>query len=289
MKSIAYTLVLLAAIPPLLSQEAPSKTDAKILGHVADGTPSPPPPPIRRLVVEAEDILESKTTNLGDQRVTVQRIAPIELPPIPEPTPPPNIDDPETQERLRELGKKYRDTQILFVGATVYHSSTFENAPRTLVRMWDQKTKQYSTFWSSANWNWLGGFGSFEGDDGQQYMLIMSHSNMDIDRWSDFFARHGRKFTPPKVPEIPAGDATFILNEGEPSESSLTALKTLHKIYNTQGDRLQAAYEGREAARKAREEYLRENPEKPKNLIIRQWRIDPKGQAGFTPKPAVTR
>lgn len=294
MKPHLLPLILAGAIPAILlgqtqeNQDATETTEAKIIGEIPDGTPSEPAPPPVKLVIAPEDVLESKTVEVGERQITMERIAPLELPPIPEPAPPPDPLSPEVQQQIQELSAKYRETTLVFLGATIFHSADLPG-PRTLIRVWDQKSKTSYSCWSSANWNWLGGIGSFQGDDGQPYAFIMSHSNMDIDRWSEFMEERGKEYVPPTVPELPAGDATFVVTEGAPTAEALAPITVLHQIINKDGEELKTAYEGCVRAQKEREEFLRANPPQPKNIVIRHWRMDEAGQQGITPKPAVAR
>ena len=164
MKRTSLLVIIAAAFPALLwgkawaqdealsgDSGATNNGEATVAGAVADGAPSSSVPS-PRLLIEPEDILDSKTEDLGDRMMTTQRIAPLTLPPIPAPAPPPDPLSPEAQQRLQELGAKYRETTIVFIGATVYHSATFSDGPRTLVRIWDQKSRTGFECWSSANW-----------------------------------------------------------------------------------------------------------------------------------------
>ncbi len=207
MKPTLLPLVLAGAIPAIIwgqtldGQEAtdPSTettTEARIIGEIPDGTPSEPAPPPAKLVVAPEEVLESKTVEVGERRITNEKIAPLELPPVPEPAPPPDPLAPEVQQQIQQLSAKYRETTFVFIGATIFHSADLPG-PRTLVRVWDQESKTSYSCWSSANWNWLGGIGSFQGEDGQQYAFVMSHSNMDIDRWSEFMEERGKEYVAP--------------------------------------------------------------------------------------------
>ena len=96
-------------------------TSARVIGEIPDGTPPPPQLSTPSFVVPAEDVLESKTHRQGGREITIQRIAPIELPPLVEaPSSKPN--DPVVQERIEALRAKYSDSDILRIGATVYRS-----------------------------------------------------------------------------------------------------------------------------------------------------------------------
>lgn len=294
MKFHHLPLILAGAIPAVVwgqiegDGDATESTGAKITGEIADGTALEPSLPPTKLVVAPEDVLESKTVDLGQRQITTEKIAPLELPPVPEPAPPPDPLAPEVQQQIHELGEKHPDSTLVFIGATVFRSADLPG-PRTLVRVWDQESKSSYSCWSSANWNWLGGIGGVQGEDGRQYVLIMSHGVMDIDRWSEFMEEQGKEFAAPALPEFAAGEATFVVSEGSPTAEALAPVTALHQLYNKDGEKLRAAFEGRERARQEREELLRTNPPRPKNIVIRHWRMDEAGREGITPKPAVAR
>lgn len=159
----------------------------------------------------------------------------------------------------------------VLIEATIYRSADLP-APRSRIRVWDQENKTSFVCWSSANWNWLAGIVRFKGADGQQYALIMGESNIDIERSSQLWAQHGKEYVAPVMPELPAGEAAFLVTEGNPTAEALSPVTALHQIYDSDGEKLQAAFEGRVRAKEEREEFLRHNPPRPKNITIRYWR-----------------
>ncbi|MCW1922550.1 hypothetical protein OKA05_08285 [Luteolibacter arcticus] len=294
MKRTSLILLLAGTIPAILwgqtqnEQGVTEITEAQIINDLPDGAPSEPAPPPAKLVVAPEDVIETKTVEAGERQITIEKIAPLQLPLVPEPAQPPDPLSPEVQQQLLELGETHRETTFVFIGATIFQAADLPG-PRTLVRVWDQETQASYSCWSSANWNWLGGVGSFQGEDGRQYALIMSHSSMDVDGWSEFLEEQGTAYDLPTVPELPAGEASFVVSEGAPAAEALSPVVALHQLYNKDGERLKAAYEGRQRAQQEREEFLRANPPRPKGIVIRHWRMDEAGQQGITPKPAVAR
>lgn len=280
MKKPFLPIISAGVIPALLWGQDPS-----------ENSPAPVPPtlPLTKLVIEPEDILDSKTATIGDRQVTTQRVSPITLPPLPEPTPPPDPLSPEIQQRLQELGEEHRETTMVFIGATVIQSAGFPDGPRTQVQVWDQGTKTSFKLWSSANWALFAGLSTVQGTDGRSYALIMSHSEMDIDKWTQFMVAQDPEYVPPTIPAIPPGDPTFVVSEGMPSPEALAPITALHQLYKTDHARLQAEHQAREQAQRDQEALLRDNPPQPKNIVIRHWRMDEAGLQGATPKPAVTR
>lgn len=282
----------LAADEPIPAAEPVSEAsqEARIVGTIPDGTPPPPAPPKPRLVIEPEDVLSSKSVEQGQRRITIEKVAPIELPPIPPPVASPDPAAPETQARVQAAGETHANTRFAFVGATVYRSSKLSGGVRTEVRMWDPGTRKSITCVSSSDWSLFEGVGAMELTDGSTFALIMSQGAVDLDRWEQLYAAGGRTYQMPVFPDLPAGKS-YVVTEGEPTEEVLASLGALEGILRDpeQSARLRTAHEGREQVRKEREEYLRAHPEKPKNIVIRHWRNDAAGLAGETPKPAVAR
>lgn len=241
-----------------------------------------------KLVIAPEDILETKVHDIGDRRITTKKVAPIELPPVPAAPPPPDPLDPAVQARMKALREKHAQTTFVLIGATVFRSAAFTDGQRTRLTIQGQKGGLV-TCWSSADWELLGGTGGFVDQAGRKYGLLMTCSRMDLDRWTDFVARRGGKYDPPVVPNIPDGDATFVVTSGEPSPDALAALGALHDIYNRDLVNLRARHSARAAEYQALEAERRANPPQPKDIVIRHWRMDEAGQQGITPKPAVTR
>jgi hypothetical protein len=111
---------------------------AHILGNINDGTPSPPAPKPEPIEFE---VLRSHTKRVhvvespempglpapeGTINVTVQLVKDPGLPDPPPPLPASPPDDPAVLARMEELREEYKETQLVFVSATVYdHSRTF--------------------------------------------------------------------------------------------------------------------------------------------------------------------
>ena len=261
---------------------------AVIADPVSAVIPESPAKVASKLVIAPEDVLETKVHDLGDRRITTQKVSPIELPPIPAPPPPPDPLDPAVQARMEALRAKYAKTTFVLIGATVYQSAAFPDGARTRLTIQGQKGGLV-TCWSSADWELLGGTGGFVDQEGRKYALIMTCSRMDLDRWADFVARRGGNYTPPVVPVIPPGKATFVVSSGDLVPASLAALEALHDFYDNDFEKLKARRKARNEEQLALEAERRANPPQPKDIVIRHWRMDEAGQQGVTPKPAVTR
>jgi len=281
---IGPILLLALACPSVLAQEEPVteveiEGEAKLLGKVADGTPPPPAPP--RPMPEVK-ILSSSVRQEGGRTITMNRVAPPDLPPLPPPPEPPGEEElealrqsPEYQAFLAEAQEHARKTRIAFVSATVYdHEKT---------RLWwwvpgdrEQNIEARSfRAWSNVDFFHLGGFGSYE-YDGIQYMLIMGIGGTTTEQlreWQRRAAEHGVEFELPVSPDLPADSLSYVVTEGDPGDAEgMAVMDGLHALYGKEKDRLAAAYVAREQAREAREAYLKANPPKPKDTVIHFWR-----------------
>ncbi|MCX6878740.1 MAG: hypothetical protein NTW21_33745 [Verrucomicrobia bacterium] len=258
---------------------------ARILGNVPDGTPPPPAPPRPGFVVPGKDILATTTHRQGGRTITIQRITPVALPPPPVPAPPAaGVDGAAFEARLAACRTQCPAPRLLLLSATVYRSK--DVPPRTLVRYWPGASGEPVTCWSSADFALLSGIGSFIATDGQARSLLMMWSSVDLDRMAAFQLAHGREYHGPEIPEFPAGPATFSVAGSPPAADSLVPIQSLHDIYNSEFQRLNAACEGRERARLQREAELKANPPKPRDIVLRSWHV---GGKAVKSEPAAAR
>ncbi len=277
MKSKAIPLaILLAAIANvgLPAQEAPEpeSTSARIVGDIPDGTPPPPEPPKPEFIVPAADILESKTHQQGGRKITIQRIAPIALPAPAKEKPALTPATPAIAERIEEFIEENPDAGFLFVGACVYRVK--DGTQRTFVNLWPQGQGEAISFWSSADFALLSGFGSFIGADGKARSIIMAWDTQVIESIKELTAQPEEQTGLPPLPTLVEGKASFSITSGKPTEETLAAVQSLHDLYTNEYPRLKAAYEGREKARIAEEAELKANPPKTKDLVLSFWRTE---------------
>lgn len=245
---------------------------ARILGKIPDGTPPPPAAPKPKYKVDKSDILQTTTHEQGGRTITIQQINPISLPPPPPPAPAEAnaIVSAEFQQRLAEYREAHPHSGMMFMGATVYRSEN--RPPRTLIRVWPEGGGEAVELWSSADMALIaGGINSFMDSAGNIHQPFIAWSNVSIDRLADRFASKGRKYTPPTIPEFPAGKAMFQVVGKPLAPADLTAIQSLHDLYNSEHDRLQTACEGRERTRQRRDAELKAHPPQPKDLTLRFW------------------
>jgi hypothetical protein len=132
------------------------------------------------------------------------------------------------------------------------------------------------TFWSSADFSLIaGGIGTFTDTAGLSHSIFMSWSTMDAERADKFLAVTGRIYQLPEILTFPEGKATFqFIGETQPAPETLTAIQSLHDLYNSEHQRLLTAYQGREQARKQQAAHLKANPSQPKDITLNYWRTE---------------
>jgi hypothetical protein len=270
------TLAHSQAEPPAASAvaSAASVTTARILGEIPDGTPPPPAPPKPEYHVATRDVLATATHEQGGRTITIREIKPIALPPLPLPSLAVDTElSAEFKQRLAEYRKTHPKTDLFILGATVFRSK--DSPPRTLVRYWPDGKGGHITFWSSADFALIaGGINTFVDTAGDRYQMLLAWGNADIDRIVELRATKGLNYNVPVPPVFPEGKATFQIICEQPDAERLTAVQSLHDIYNSEFDRLKTAHEGRERARIEREEYLKANPPQPKDITLNYWRTE---------------
>lgn len=268
MKSPIPLLALLALAPMVPTHAAePAPVVPEILGDLPDGTPPPSEPEKPAFVVAPQDVLETETHQQGGRAITVRKISPITLPQPSKPEPP-SPANPALRQKLSAIEEENPGSGILFIGATVFRFNG--PAPRTLASIQTEGSAEEVTFWSSADFAYLSGFSTFSGADGKTYSLIMAWGSTPAEQPAALEQEHG---TPP-LPVLAEGAATFSVITQNPSPEAVAAIQSLHQIYNSEYERLKAAFEGRERARLQQEADLRANPPQPKNLVLNHWRIE---------------
>ncbi len=263
------------ALLPICGMLAAAETapnTARVVGVLPDGTPPPPEPPKPKFIVPAEDILESKTFPQGGRMMTVQRIAPIDLPFPTREEAAINPSTPAVQKQIRAFTEEHPHAGFLFIGATVYQ--TKDGAARTYVTLWPQGQGEPIGFWSSADFALLSGFVSFIGSDGKIRSIMMAWGVQEVPSFNVLTEPIKNRNCIPKLPDLGEGKATFSITSGKATVEILAAIQSLHDLYNNEHDRLQAAYLGREKARIAQEAELKAHPPKPKDIVLSFWRTE---------------
>jgi hypothetical protein len=314
---ILTTILCLSALP-LAAQEraltSPTKVpiapaplkgadagEAKIIGELPDGSASLEAAPAPQLVIDTKDIVSTRTVKVGEARLVIQKVTPVELPSLEEPVTgeiKPLLQSLESDTLLRRGESATNDQTrsvrlpqakpappLLFVGATVYQTSGQPDRALTLVRYSPTPDAPPVTFWSSANWNYLTGFSSFADSKGTPYNLLLAASSVDVSDLSGVSS--GASETVPAFTQ--GAPASFVIVEGSATEEQLAPIRALHELYNSDLETLKTAYSGRKQAAEAEAARRAANPDSEKNIVLKYWRVDRAGQKGITPKPADIR
>jgi hypothetical protein len=277
------------------------ETEAQIPGNISDGTPSPPVP--ERVPIEFE-VLHSHTKQVhvvespempglpapeGTINVTVQLVKDPGLPDPPPPLPALPPDDPAVLARLEELREQYKETQLVFVSATVYDHS------RTYLRCYPSGGggRKEICGWSNLDFNHFSGFATYQvkGADGElrEYGLLMGIGNEDTQQRAERLAKHDREYVAPEIPSLPelatAGPA-FVISEGDTTDKeAMELIEGMHSLYRSEGARMEEAYHARVKAYEERKAYLLAHPPKPTNVTIRCWKRDASTKKAETAQP----
>jgi hypothetical protein len=227
--------------------------------------------PTPRLRVSGEDILSTRTVDLGERRVTFEKVRPLSLPPIPEAIRPEL--DAAAIAKLEAFAEQARKQHHVFVSGTVYLRDDPQGA-KSLVRLWSHRQRQPVSMWVNANMLWFGGFADYETEDAD-YSLMLLMSAISLDGMAEAARQAGVEWPDPQIPDFGEDDTGEIrIVEGEPSAAELEPIRSLMQLYRTDKARLEAAYAQRLAAAEVRRlERLADPPEK-KDIRVRYWRLD---------------
>ena len=285
MKTFPLFIAFMAVSSPARAQDAgetalPDRpapaTAARIIGAIIDGTPPPPAPPKPAFVVPAKDVLATTTQEQGGRTITIQKVKPIALPEPP--TAATGVPTEAEQAAFRERQAQYLASHppipMLSLGVTVYRFK--DSPPRSLVRYWPRGGGEPLSFWSSADFSLIAGIRSFVGTDGLTYGLtLLPWGSIDVTRLTE---ASGGRYHPPDIPAFPDGPASFSLIGTAPPADFLVAIQSLHDIYNSEFDRLKAAFENRQQVHLQQEADLKANPPKPRNIRFNYWRTEKPAQ-----------
>jgi hypothetical protein len=303
MKTIPLVLAAVAAaLASVRSQDAGSSDitvvpEASIPGPISDGTPTPPPPEpepipfrVETSVTKRVHVVESPEmpglpAPEGDINITVQLVKDPGLPDPPAPLPPSAPNDPAVLARMAELAENHRESQLVFVSATVYDHS------RTFLRCYPSGNghREEISAWSNLDFNHFSGFATFEvkGTDGEirQYGLVMALGNEDTEQRAKWLVEQDREYKAPEIPQLP-GLATsgpaFVVTEGDTTNrESMELIEGMHTLYKTEGARMEQAYHARIKAYEDRKAFLLANPPKPKDVTIQFWDREKPSPAGL--------
>lgn len=257
---------LLAFLSPVFAQERELSTglDAKVIGGISDGKPSPPLPP---KVLPKYRINWTQVHQKNGQKIIVNQVQ------APVPAMKPEVErmsDEELAQRSREFEKNLAESKpsggVFMVFATIYDRHT------THLSWWHDGEKFEA--YSNVDWNYLGGFASFEGR-GKRYSMLLLSSNASVNKAERNHQRHKIPDLP-KLPELANRGAAYMVVKGDESnDGAMEFMEAIHDLYEAEKPRLVAAYLEREKNRKIRAEKeaeLRKDPPPKPDIIVNYWR-----------------
>lgn len=221
----------------------------------------------------------------GTVNVTINRVEPPMIPPLPLPLPDAAPPDPAVLAAIEEFRRNYKGTELLLISATVFDRS------RTYLRIHPHgASRQAITAWSNIDFNHFSGFSTFRvtREDGSftdlgMLMGLANRTTQDAESLRERLRKQGREDVIPELtetlelPVLAAAGPQYVIVEGGGMENpAREILAFLHRLYATEGPRMAAACLERERVREEREAYYRANPPSPKDVSIHFWRTDSK-------------
>lgn len=232
-----------------------------------------PPEPVLQLDIAPESVIENKTVTADGQKITLQEITPITLPPLPEPLPQKH-QTPEQLARRAELAAKAQLHRSLLLSCTVYDGTY------TLIRGMtrEKDVSRPWEVWSNVYFRHFNTFRSFQ-KNGITYSLLFGIGEENTARTAARYARAGKTYTPPVIPELPADPTTspqFIVTKGNPTAEDLAPIIGLHEIYQDHHKDLISEYTRIKALQEKEAAERLANPPEPKpDIVIQHWTVTP--------------
>jgi hypothetical protein len=230
-----------------------------------------PPEPVLQLDIAPESVITTKTVTADGQKITLQEIEPITLPPLPEP-PPQKPLTPEQLARRAELAAKAQLHRSLLLSCTVYDGTY------TLIRgvTREKDVSRPWEAWSNVNFRHFNTFRSFQ-KNGITYSLLFGIGDENTVRTAARYARAGKTYTPPAIPELPDDPTTspqFIVTKGTPTAEDLAPIIGLHEIYQDHHKDLISEYTRIKALQEKEAAERLANPPDPKpDIVIQHWTV----------------
>lgn len=237
------------------------------------------------------DVQSSTTYDLGDRRMVVQDVTEATLPIQPPPAPPAPAAirtklPGDVLAARKALAAKRRN---LSFGGTVYKMPS--GVSRSLITYRPPEGGIPIVFWSSAEWDLLRGIGKFVSPDGLEYCVMNMLTPVDIARTTANWAKRGRTYQPPVIPEFSAGAACYQVVSGAPTPAQVADLNAIHAYHDREYAALVAAQARREEARRLAEEAAKQPQPPPPDIIIQGRPMTPEelaplqGQGSIAPNP----
>lgn len=167
----------------------------------------------------------------------------------------------------------YANYHTVSVSATVY------DGVATHLKVHTQQGGQHrvTEAWSNVDWVYLSGFASFEGR-GRTFNFLMMAGTSSLEALEKAKERNPQVVVPEipnNLPKLSSAGPRYTLTKTEgQDEIALEFLEAIHDLYAEKEAEIIADYNKREADRIARQEYLRLNPPKKKDVEVHFWNND---------------
>jgi hypothetical protein len=274
------TLPLLLLLITTLTAEEPTPRATLIAPIIREVVPEKPPEPVLLLDIAPESIIESKTVTADGQKITIQEIAPISLPPIP-PAPEPRpltAEQIAARDAMMARAPKYRS---LMLSCSVFDDkhTRIQGITRT------KDTTERWEAWSNINFHHFNRLPRFQ-KNGITYSLFFGIGDENTARTAARYARAGKTYTPPAIPELPADPTAsphFIVTKGTPTAEDLAPIIGLHELYLDHHKDLISEYTRIKALQEKEAAERLANPPDPKpDIVIQHWTVTPDAPAAPT-------
>jgi len=215
--------------------------------------------------LEAFKILDSQEVDMGDHKITYNRVEtpklkpePIKVAPVPvEPV----LMTAEEEAELRKWEAKFQYSP--FLGVTVFDGQFSE------VRWWDEG--QENVIWSNINFLHFAPFGDLETDTAYYWIMLWGWETTTAEvKAMNAAAQSSEELTPlPPATLPPLGKAgPRWMAAGPLSENAKRAMNDFHEYYRLHGPEMAADYTRREEEAKAHEEWLKAHPPIPPDTVV---------------------
>lgn len=270
MKVFSLLLLLIATVT---AKEGETVRATLIAPIIREPIAEKPPEPQLKLDIAPDSIIDTKTVTADGQKITLQEIEPITLPPLPEP-PPPTPLTPEQLAHRAELAAKAPLHRTLLLSCTL-HDGTY-----TMIRGITRENDEPRPWEACSNINFrhFTALPRFQ-KDGITYTLLLNIVEENSTRTAARYARLGKTYTPPTIPELPADPTTapqFIVTKGAPTAQDLAPIEALHELYQKHHQDLISEYVRIKALQEREASERLANPPNPKpDIIIQHWTVTP--------------
>jgi hypothetical protein len=271
MKHFFFSSVFLLSAAFLNAQEEAAEPATLLSAPVTNTTPAAEP---TKLEVTPDEILATRTIVRPDQKITIQRIVPQNIDPLPAP---PQLKELSSAEKAERTAKRAQHLphRIHMLSCTVHHLDE-SGVTRTHLRWSSQGKDPVETFeaWSNVNFAHLSQTSRFQRDNtihNCMFGIAEEHTRKAAAR----ALLLGKSYAPPTIPTLPndsTNQPSYIVTAGNPTEEDLAAIDGLHELYQKHHAEFIAAVQRLNQENEKLAAELAANPPDPTpDLLIRYW------------------